>query len=47
MPWLIDLETVDGSVLALQGTTCPIFGAFPGCYSAHQAEVVAIADAFV
>ena len=47
MSCLIDLETVDGSVLALQGITCPIFEAFPGLYSAHQAEVAAIADAFV
>ena len=41
------LETSDGSVLARRGTTCPILEAFPGSYSAHQAEVSAIADAFV
>ena len=43
--FFIDLETADGSVLFHRGTTCPIFEAFPGSYSAHQAEVVAIADA--
>lgn len=38
------LETSDGSVLARQGTACPIFEVFPGSYSAHPAEVFPIAD---
>lgn len=41
----MDFETADGSVLFHRGTTCPIFEAFSGSYSAHQAEVFAIADA--
>ena len=38
------LETSDGSVLFLRGTTCPISEAFPVSYSAHQVKVFATAD---